>query len=399
MNRNLNVLHIISTLKRCGPVNVLFNQLKNSQDLPVTYRILTLSSEGNASRQRDFEEIGVRVDTLGLSRWTGAILGPLLIKKFVKQNGIDVVHCHGFRPDVFVSSVPIRVLKVSSIQCVWRIDYSKAFGRVKGRLMEIAEIISTFLMDYSIVCSESVRQTLPSFLRTKVVHNGVEVVSIEGRQAPMKIAARFELGLEEQDIVFLFVGDLSIRKDPATAINGFLQANLPSAARLLIVGDGSERSNCERLVKDNARVKFIGFQSDLAKVYLAADYYLASSLGEGLPTSVLEAASYGIPLILSDIDPHLEILACSPNAGIRFKVGSTADLAKKLDSIILENRSEKSLASRMLILNEFNSKKMSLQIFYSYVEERASQFKKRSSKVDISVTSELVRNTEDKNVS
>lgn len=69
------ILYIVSTLKSTGPTNQLYNIVRYGDNQNYSYTILTLSPEPNDSKIDDFKKLGVRVDTLNLSRVKGVIKG------------------------------------------------------------------------------------------------------------------------------------------------------------------------------------------------------------------------------------------------------------------------------------------------------------------------------------
>ena len=80
---------------------------------------------------------------------------------------------------------------------------------------------------------------------------------------------------------------------------------------LWIVGDGSERKNLEALAAElgiAGQVTFWGQQLDVAPFFSAADSFIMSSKSEGLPISLLEAFSVGLPSIVTDVGGMAEAL-------------------------------------------------------------------------------------------
>ena len=70
-----------------------------------------------------------------------------------------------------------------------------------------------------------------------------------------------------------------------------------------LVGDGSERGALEKLVEESgvaSKVRFWGEQVDPAPFFSAADAFIMSSTSEGLPISLLQAFSAGLPAIVTD---------------------------------------------------------------------------------------------------
>ena len=95
--------------------------------------------------------------------------------------------------------------------------------------------------------------------------------------------------------------------------------------RLVIVGDGPDRSFLERLARalgTEDRVIFAGNQAQVADYYMAMDFFVFPSVFEGLPGSVIEAQAAGLRCLVSDsvtdevlITPLAEAMPLSRGAG------------------------------------------------------------------------------------
>lgn len=116
---------------------------------------------------------------------------------------------------------------------------------------------------------------------------------------PSRDSARRSFGIGDDEKVFLWIGRLEKEKDPMTFVKALCDAN-PRVTGL-IVGDGSLRDDlthaCEACF---CRFVLPGWLPDPAPAYAAADVYVNTSLWEVGPITTLEAASAGLPLILSE---------------------------------------------------------------------------------------------------
>lgn len=105
-------------------------------------------------------------------------------------------------------------------------------------------------------------------------------------------------------IVFLAIARLEKEKDLDTAITAFkgvIDAGID--AEFTIVGDGSQRKSLEhlsRILNLESRIKLVGWQNNASEYYQNADIYISTSLYEGYGMSTVEAASYGLPLVISN---------------------------------------------------------------------------------------------------
>jgi glycosyltransferase involved in cell wall biosynthesis len=99
--------------------------------------------------------------------------------------------------------------------------------------------------------------------------------------------------------------------------------------RLWIVGDGSERTSLESLAAQlniAAQVTFWGQQLDVAPFFSAADAFIMSSRSEGLPMSLLQAFSLGLPAIVTDVGGMAEVVRLA-SAGFAVPSGNPEEMA------------------------------------------------------------------------
>ena len=87
------------------------------------------------------------------------------------------------------------------------------------------------------------------------------------------------------------------------AIRAFKIINDTIPSKLLLIGDGPERSKCEYLVKDLGlidNVKFYGEQESFTEILSVSDLFLMPSQSESFGLSALEAMACGVPVISSN---------------------------------------------------------------------------------------------------
>lgn len=129
----------------------------------------------------------------------------------------------------------------------------------------------------------------------------------------VRAGKRKELGIPEDGIMFLSVGEINANKNHKTVIEALARLQCPRA-RYVICGVGPLRDELEKLA-DNLgvrdQVEFAGFRTDVKDYYQAADVFIISSFREGLSVSLMEAMSAGIPCVASRIRGNVDLLPAS----------------------------------------------------------------------------------------
>jgi len=133
---------------------------------------------------------------------------------------------------------------------------------------------------------------------------------------------------------FVFLGRLERQKRPDWLLKAWklaLDTGMKNT-RLLLLGEGSWRSQCEQIIRDKLMsdtVKLLGHRVDAAAYLQNADGLLLTSLYEGHANVVLEAQALGVPVLAMDADGVRESFSPDAQAGL-VPVGDVMALAKKL---------------------------------------------------------------------
>jgi len=167
---------------------------------------------------------------------------------------------------------------------------------------------------------------------------------------------RKELGLREDDFVFVFVGRLAKEKNVGELLD-LMEQDMPFDAKLLIVGDGPVRKDLEASCAGKhlcGRVVFAGMvlPEKIAGYYRAGDVFVCASQSETQGLTYFEAMACGIP-VLCKKDPCLDGVVDQGRNGFEYdSPRQFADIAKRLVSNP-EERARIGQAARQTIMDHY----------------------------------------------
>ena len=175
----------------------------------------------------------------------------------------------------------------------------------------------------------------------------------------------------DNNIYLLYVGRLEKRKSIHILIKALLAIRNKNW-KLSIVGDGFERKNLERMVKENGlseKVAFFGFQKSVEKFYKSHDILIAPSLHEALGMVILEAMQFGIAVIGSKSGGIPEIIE-NDDDGILFETDDICSLRNAIENLINDQkkRIQIGLNGMKKVENIFSEKIFTEKIIEIYIE-------------------------------
>lgn len=294
----------------------------------VRSRICALTAGGPMAKT--LEEAAIPFDIIGCPpgvQWR--VMSKL--HRLFRESRADVVQTHHIK-QLFYSSLGARMAGATLVH-VEHEYFSlrknrprrglRLLARFCSRIVAVGEEIKTFLVN---------EVGLPSS-KVTVIPNGVDLT----HYTPWPRVVRSALGLQPRVRLIGHVGRLEPEKDQVSLLHAFrLVADTHPDARFVIIGDGSQRSELERLGKTlgiAGRVAFFGFRQDVADFLPHLDVFVLSSLNEGLPISMLEAMACARPVVATALGEIPRVI-CDGVNGVMVPPGNPAALARAITSVL-----------------------------------------------------------------
>ncbi|MBN2790212.1 MAG: glycosyltransferase family 4 protein [Candidatus Delongbacteria bacterium] len=372
--KKIKIVYIVSTLKNCGPVQVLLSIVKNLDKKLFDVFIITLSKEPQHSLIDEFVKEGSDVSQVKLSRLKGIFFLKRNTSKIINNINPDLIHSHGIRSDYLCSIFSKKYSTVSTIHNFPNKDYLLRYGKFLGNIMLYFHMKILKKISQPVSISKSISKHLKNrySLNTSVVYNGIDSKKFFSIPLSAKLKLRDKLKIPADRVVFLSVGHLTQLKDPITTIKAFMISEVEKSL-LIFVGDGELLEECKTLSNSSDNIKFVGRQTNVEDYYQASDVFISSSLTEGFGLVVTEAISCGLFCILSDIPAFEEILTYfnKSDVGVLFKNNDSVALSNKLKQAIelLHNKTDCSQIIKVHFSSQAMSDKYS-ELYQSMINDK-----------------------------
>ncbi len=218
--------------------------------------------------------------------------------RWLRRERPDVIHAHlphaawlaRWSRLAAPAPVVIDTLHSSAVGGIGRRVGYWTSSRLADRVTAVSHATAEAYLRAHIVCPDALA----------MIPNGVDVKAFRP-DAGARAEVRRELALGDE-FVWIAAGRLEPVKDYPTLLRAM--AAVDASARLLIAGSGSLehelRSLAARLGLDG-RVRWLGFVPQVERFMQAADGFVLSSLWEGLPTALLEAAACALPAVATNV--------------------------------------------------------------------------------------------------
>ena len=243
----------------------------------------------------------------------------------------DIVHIHNIGPGIFVPLLKLFGLKVVLTYHSPNYEHDKWSMPVKY-LLKLAELLSLKFSDQVIFVSLHQKRKLGDKENFIHINNGVRLFPLAYEDDYIT-----KLGLQKKNYI-LTVGRFVEEKGYDLLIRAYSRIE-QKGIRLVIAGDLDHETTYSIRLKKMAvahNVVLTGFISGekLRQIYSHARLFVLPSYNEGLPISLLEAMSYHLPVLVSDIPANIIV----PLPKDRYFIcGNEEFLAERLGQIVSNN--------------------------------------------------------------
>jgi len=256
---------------------------------------------------------GIRVDTVAVTAESWSAPRPLAtLARFFRRWRPDIVNPHLFRSTV-VAAPLARLAGVPAVVETYHGREGWRQGGMRGTFLVDRTIAR--MLDRAIAVSEAAGRFLVEGKgypadRIVVVPNGRDLTAFA--PAGHREAVRKELGLDDGVPLIGVVGRLETQKGHRYLLDAWpaVLREFPDA-RLLVIGDGSLRTDLERQAQQLGiapSIVFLGFRTDMPRLLDGLDGLALPSLYEGMPLTVIEASAMACPVVATAVDGTPEVI-------------------------------------------------------------------------------------------
>ena len=262
-----------------------------------------------------------------------AIVHTFLALLEARKWGADIIHIHAIGPGLMVPVARLMGMKV--VFTHHGSDYERAnWGWMARTILKFGEKVSGLYANKVIAISDIIQVTLDRRCgrESTLIFNGVEV-----RNKAKAYSYLDAINVRPNKYVLVVA-----RFVPEKGLHILLDAysKIDTDIKLVVAGDADHETQYSRDLKSEAakssNVILTGYiiGEELHQLYSHAKLFVLPSFHEGLPIALLEALSYGLRPLVSDIPANERVPISKEHY---FKVGSISDLQEKLTNFLIGN--------------------------------------------------------------
>lgn len=311
----MKIAHVVDSMEVGGAETLVSQMCRLQREQghdPCIYAVATLGPLGEQMQTEGFQvqaNVGRRLLDSARNFY-----------RIFRESRPDVVHLHNPTPTIY-AAIPARMACVRSIVSTRHSLVAPPHRLVVELKYALAAACCDWIVGICDATTHNLRSlhTIPARKIVRVYNGAVPLQRVAADYCPAK-----------SGFTLLYVGRLAPVKNHGLLLRAFRLAlcSMPDL-RLWMIGDGNERRALESLAVElgiAAQVTFWGQQLDVTPFFSAADAFIMSSVSEGLPMSLLQAFSLGLPAIVTDVGGMAEVVRLA-HAGFTVSVTRPEQMA------------------------------------------------------------------------
>jgi N-acetyl-alpha-D-glucosaminyl L-malate synthase BshA len=323
--------------------NVFFHEVEMSSYPLFEFPLYTLSLASKMVEVTEFEDLDLLHVHYAIPHASSAYLAKQMMKK--KKDIKIITTLHG-------TDITLVGLEPSFLPLVkFSIEESDGVTAVSRFLKE--KTITNYNIDKNI-------EVIPNFIDTELF-KPMEACIFRKHIAP------------DGEKVLVHTSNFRQVKRVTDTIKILERVNKEIPTKLLLVGDGPDRYECERLARQlnlMDHVKFLGKQEGLVEIINSADIFLIPSQSESFGLAALEAMACGKPVVSSSVGGLPELIKHN-ETGFIAEIGDIERMAKYITDLLINDKKYEAFSknSRERALNKFDKSKVIplYEEFYNHI--------------------------------
>ncbi len=305
--KKIKLLHIQLLPLLSGVQNMMLSLLDGLDS--DKYEIYVLSKPGgplvDEVRRRGYHHIPVNSLRRGISRWDFITFYKFI--KIFRKYGFDIIHTHSSKTG-FLGRIAGRFARVPKIvHTVHGFPFHQFQPKYVRKFYQILERLASQFCDKVVFVNNSERELaiakkIVSPNKALTIYNGIELPDINKLKSPLKT----------DNLIIGSVLRFWKQKNVINTVEAAIKVCRESSKiNFVFIGDGEQLNECIKMVDDAEmveKIQFPGWQINIFEWLIGFDVFLLFSKWEGLPISILEAMSVGLPIVASDIKGNNELV-------------------------------------------------------------------------------------------
>lgn len=300
------------------------------------------------SSEKLFLELNTKNSILISNKIFYSIESIRIINKFIIKNNIEFVILNGNRPIYFSFLITNKAIKIAykhTSNNAYINNVSKFFGPI------FLNFNYLFCSKIVLLYQNSIKEVYFNKYKVKVIPNPIE----------NEVFCQKNTSTLNSTIKLLTISRLDPNKGIYWLLNAYKILKNSSLLKfeLIIAGDGPESEKLSKYIQDNKikDVNLIGFIEDVTVLLESADIFILPSKFESLPLSIIEALSFGLPIIATNTGGINELVLNNKN-GFLVNYNDTKNLINSIKLLLNDEklRQQFSIESSHNYMNNFSNR-------------------------------------------
>lgn len=295
-----------------------------------------------------------------------------ILLSFLMRGGFDIIHTHGYFADIL--GIPLskicRIPHMSTCHGFIQNDtklklynwLDASLLKYSNKIISVADGIKDRLM------ISGVKEDNIVTIKNAVTFPKLTVEEIKQK----RISVRQRYNINREEVFIGYIGRLSEEKGIRYLLKaGSILRRQALSIKIVLIGEGPERERLEELsCKEGLtqQVIFAGFQKDAVSLLPALDIFVLPSLTEGTPMAILEAMSYGLPIVASRVGDLPKIISHEED-GILIDPGDSQGIGEGILQIVKDKdlKNNISVNAKRKIVTDYDIKSWCKKIENQYI--------------------------------